>query len=86
MLWFGIYVAVAAVVALAMFVVAEFLREPGVPAPHRPGMCALALGLVWPMLAVAAAQLALIGLLGHRLSHSAGPTGGPRRLPQPVGR
>lgn len=86
MIWLALYVATGFVVGAALFVYAEFHRAPGVPAPLRPGLCAIAAGLLWPVLLIGAAQCALVVAAGRRLSRVAVPLGdGPTRLAQHVG-
>jgi hypothetical protein len=56
----ALYAAVAVVCAVAAFLFAEWSREPGMPAPGHPGVLALLVGLVWPVLIIGLAQLAAI--------------------------
>lgn len=70
-MWFGLYAAAAIVVGAALFLLAEFRRAPGQPAPQHPGRYAVAAGLLWPVLVIGAAQCGLIVALGHGLSRTA---------------
>lgn len=54
-----IYAGLAFFVAIAVFLTSEWVREPGAPAPDTPGLFAIAAGLLWPVVLVAALQFAL---------------------------
>lgn len=85
-MWLGLYFATAFVVGVAVFVLAEFHRAPGTPAPRWPGVGAVAAGLLWPVLLMGAAQCWLVVAVGRRLGGVAVPSGdGPTRLAQQVG-
>lgn len=71
--WLGLYAAVALVVGAALFVVAEFQRDPGTPPPRCPGVSAFVAGLLWPVLLVAAAQGGLLFGVQRHLSRPSGP-------------
>lgn len=60
MFWIAIYAALATVAAVAVHLLAEWHRDPGVPAPDRPGLCAVAAGLLWPLLVLGIAQWGLV--------------------------
>ena len=96
MIWIGLYAATAIVVATALFLFAESLRAPGHPAPQHPGLYAVAMGLLWPVLLVAGAQYGMVVALGRGLSRTASPPrkvrshdvptqAVPARIAQPVG-
>ena len=85
-MWFGLYLAAAFVVGAAHFLLAEFRRSPGHPAPQHPGLYAVAAGLLWPVLLVAAAQYGLIVALWRGMSRTAVPPEDVRvRIAQRVG-
>lgn len=86
MVLLSVYAALAIVAAVAVFLAAEWLREPGVPAPDCSGRCALAAGLLWPVIILGIAQWGLIVAVQSRLSGSARPTPveDPSRLREPV--
>jgi hypothetical protein len=54
-----VYALVASAVAVAVFLASERIREPGAPAADRPGLFAVAMGLLWPLLLIAVVQCAL---------------------------
>lgn len=56
----ALYAGVALACAFAAFLVAEWSRVPGMPAPGHPGVLALLAGLLWPVLVIGLAQLAAI--------------------------
>ncbi len=85
MMWIILYAATALVVGVALFVLAEFRREPGTPAPQWPGACAMAAGFLWPALLVGAVQCVLVVAVGRRVGHAASPSGGRTRIAHPVG-
>lgn len=67
----GLYAAVAIVAAVAIFLLAEWLRMPGVPAPDNPALLAIVAGLLWPVLLVGAAQWAVIAGVASRMRRTA---------------
>ena len=84
----AVYSALAIVAAVAVFLLAEWLRQPGTPAPDCPGRCAIAAGLLWPILVVGVAQWGLIAAVRARICAAdipAGP-GGIREVPERVAR
>lgn len=85
MIWFSLYAATALVIGAALFVLAEFRRAPGIPAPRRPAIGALVAGVLWPVLLIGAAQCGLILAVCHRLGRAAAPSAGAAaRLAQAV--
>lgn len=56
----GLYLAVAIVVAAAILIGAEWLREPGAPAPDHTRVVGLFAGLLWPVLALGVLELSLV--------------------------
>lgn len=66
---FGIasYLAVATIASVTVFLVAEWFREPGAPAPDHPGRIALIAGLLWPMLLLGLAQCVLVAAVHDKL-------------------
>ena len=88
MMWIGVYAAVAIVVAIAAFLLAERLRTPGVPAPDNPGRYAVLAGLLWPVVLVGVAQWALIAAVAERLRRAPAPARratSPMRAPRTAG-
>jgi hypothetical protein len=65
------YVVVAVIVATAAFLVSEWIRRPGAPAPDRLGLVALVAGLLWPVLAVGLVQWAMVAALHRKLRREA---------------
>lgn len=84
----GLYAAVAVVAAVAVFLLAEWLRLPGVPAPDNPARYALVAGLLWPVLLVGVAQWAMIAAVASRMRRVAPPVRAvaTRGIPQPTAR
>jgi predicted transporter len=67
------YVVVAVIVAAAAFLMSEWIRVPGGPAPDRLGLVALLAGLLWPVLAVGLTQWAMVAALHRKLRREAAP-------------
>jgi hypothetical protein len=63
MLWIALYGTIALAVAVTALVVAEWVREPGSPAPEHPGFFASLAGLLWPAVVIGLAQWALIAAI-----------------------
>lgn len=85
MTWFTIYGALGVAAAAAVFLAAEWFRDPGVPAPDHPGWIAVVSGLLWPVLLIGLAQWSVLAALGSRRDepapmrrHPVGSNGGPR--------
>ena len=62
-----LYLVVAAAVAIATFLLSEWVRLPGASAPDHLGLMAVAAGLLWPVLAVGLAQFALVSAVHRRI-------------------
>jgi hypothetical protein len=82
----GIYAALAVVAAVVVFLLGEWLREPEIAAPDCVGRCAIAAGLLWPVIVVGIGQWGLIAAVQSWLcavtrSAAAGGTVG---LPEPI--
>lgn len=60
MLWYGSYLIIAVVVAMAIFVSACWFREEHVAAPDHSGMMSAVAGMLWPVLLVGLSELALV--------------------------
>ena len=60
MLWYGVYLVVAAVVAMATFVAADWFREEHVAAPGFPGVMSALAGALWPILLVGVSEMVLV--------------------------
>ena len=73
MLWMYSYAAVAVVAAIAVFLLAEWVRSPHVPAPEHAGFYAAIAGLLWPVVIVGIAQWGLIAAVASRLRRTARP-------------
>ena len=72
-MWISLYAAVAAVVAIAAFMLAERLRSPGVPAPDNQSLYAVLAGFLWPVVLVGVAQWAVIAAVAGRMRRAAAP-------------
>ncbi len=72
-MWMSVYAAVAVVAAIAVFLLADWLRMPGGPAPDEPGRYAVVAGLLWPVLVLGIAQWGLIAMVAARLRRRARP-------------
>ena len=72
--WIALYGVAAVTVAVATFLVAEWVREPGAPALDYPGVLAVVTGLLWPVIVSGAAQFGLIVAIQSvaHYSHRAG--------------
>lgn len=60
MLWCDGYLIIAAVVAMATFVAAEWFREEYIAAPDYPGVMSAVAGMLWPVLLLGLSELALV--------------------------
>jgi predicted transporter len=67
------YVVAAMIVAAAAFLMSEWIRLPGAPAPDRLGLVAVLAGLLWPLLAVGLVQWAVVAALHRNLRREAAP-------------
>ena len=73
MIWIGLYAAIAFVVGAMLFVFGECRQAPG--AAHRcSGACAVAAGILWPVVVVGAAQFGLIVALCNVIRGTAAPS------------
>jgi len=70
-MWMSLYAAVALVAAIAVFLLAEWLRMPGVSGSDNPGRYAVVAGLLWPVMVLGIAQWGLIAMVAARLGRSA---------------
>ena len=88
MTWMSLYATGVVVAAIAVFLLAGWLRVPGAPAPDNTGRYALAAGLLWPVLVLGIAQWGLIAMVAARLRRRARPVHAvsPRRDLQPSAR
>lgn len=77
---FGIayYLIIASTVAVAVFLLGEWMREPGSRAADHPGRVALVAGLLWPVVAIGLAQCALVMLAANRWGGRPAPVTGIR--------
>jgi hypothetical protein len=73
MMWMSLYAAVAVIAAIAVSLLAERLRMPGVPAPDNPARYAVFAGLLWPVLILGIAQWGVIAMVASWLRRSARP-------------
>lgn len=60
MLWSGIYLIVATLVAMGTFVAAAWFREEHVAAPDHSGVMSALAGILWPVLLVGMSEMALV--------------------------
>ena len=60
MLWIGAYIVVSALVAVSVFLAANWFREQHVAAPDHSGVTAVLAGLLWPALLLGLMELALV--------------------------
>lgn len=60
MSWFSAYIVIAALVAVSIFLAANWFRQQHVAAPDHPGATAVVAGLLWPALLIGMAELALV--------------------------
>lgn len=60
MLWSGIYLIVAALVAIATFAAADWLREGHIAAPDYPGVMSAVAGILWPVLLVGISEIMVL--------------------------
>ena len=74
MFWIALYGVMAATVAVATFLAAEWFRDPGAPALDHPGVLATVTGLLWPVVVPGAAQCGLIVAIQSVVDHSHRPT------------
>lgn len=65
MVWCGYYLTVAALVAAAAFVIADYLRIDGEVAPDSPGTTSLVAGALWPIFVVGATELAFVAFVSR---------------------
>ena len=72
-MWMSLYAAVALVAAIAVFLLAEWLRMPAVSGSDNPGRYAVVAGLLWPVMVLGIAQWGLIAMVVARLRRSARP-------------
>lgn len=73
MFWISSYAVVAVVSAVAVFLLTEWFRTPGVPAPEHTAWYAAIAGLLWPVVLVGIAQWGLIAAVASRLRRTAPP-------------
>ena len=60
LLWYGMYLIVAAVVAVATVVCGCWFREENIAAPDHPGVMSALAGMLWPVLLVGMSEMALL--------------------------
>lgn len=63
MFWCGIYLVVAATVAVAAFVTGNWIRPTDVVAPDHPGAMSAVAGALWPVVVIGMTEIALVGWL-----------------------
>lgn len=73
MSWITLYAVTALIVAVAAFLLAEWIREPGTPAPDHPGAIALVAGALFPVVIVGALQWAIIAAAHARMRNTVSP-------------
>lgn len=65
MIGIAFYLVVTTIVAAAAFLLSEWIRLPGTPAPEHVGAVAVLAGLLWPVLAIGLIQWVLVAAV-HR--------------------
>lgn len=60
----GLYLGVAVVVAVAILVGAEWVRDSDAHAPCHPGIVGVCAGLLWPLLAIGVLELIVVAAAG----------------------
>lgn len=70
MFWYGAYVAVAALVAMAIFLAACWFREEHVAAPDFPGVISAVAGILWPVLLVGLSEMTLVWWVFRRAGYT----------------
>lgn len=65
MFWLGVYFLLAAMATVGIFVAACWFREDHIAAPEHPGVVSILAGLLWPVLLVGLAELAVVYLTGR---------------------
>ena len=63
--WIALYGVVAVTVAVATFLAADRMREPGGPAPDNTVGFAVLAGLLWPVTVMGAAQVGMLVAIQH---------------------
>ena len=64
-LWIALYGVAAVTAAVATFLVAGRMREPGAPAPDNAGRFAALAGVLWPLMVMGAAQVGILVTMHH---------------------
>lgn len=75
LMWIAGYGGLTLCVATAVFLLAEWFREPGAPAARRPGFFAASIGLMWPLLLLGLMEVFLIAAIQSRSTATARPEG-----------
>ncbi len=70
MFWYGVYLVVAALVAMAVFVAADWFRGEDVAAPDFPGVISALAGMLWPVLLVGASEITLVWWVFRRARYA----------------
>lgn len=65
------YLAISTVVAVSAFLVAEWSRHAGTPAPNYGGRLALVVGFLWPVITIGMAQLLSLMMVRRIFLHKA---------------
>lgn len=60
MFWYGSYLIVAALVAMATFVGACWFREEHLVAPDHSGVTSALAGMLWPVVLIGISEMALV--------------------------
>jgi len=66
MFWFGVYLGVATLATVAIFVAADWYRQEHIAAPDHSGLMSAVAGILFPVLLVAVTELALISFVARR--------------------
>jgi ABC-type dipeptide/oligopeptide/nickel transport system permease component len=65
MFWCGAYLTVALLFAVTIFAAGNWLRTEDVAAPDHPGTTSAVAGMLWPVVIVGIAELALLNVLSR---------------------
>lgn len=71
MTWYSFYAVAGFAVGTTLFVIAALGWGPDTPAPKYPGLLAVAVGLLWPVLLIAAVQFGLLVAVRRPLGRTA---------------
>lgn len=61
MVWFAVYLTIAAAVTVITFVCAEWIRTDDVAAPDHPAVMSALAGVFWPFVVLGVTEAVLVG-------------------------